>query len=534
MPRSRILTLSACACALLTLLSSSRVSAQLSPAPQNHRVLESAECVAADLASDDFCRDVVSYAIPSTLLQESGLVPPVKDGGELPQALRDNRLDLLSQRAQAEFEMMLGHHVEAVNLRADSPGGVRHTAAAKGLDPNSAKLPDARACEDVLRKYVCQNQFPRCIDDAQYTEPGQPIELHTCYSLCHEVRNTCALAHRLDCVGHHHKLNPLWEQPSEHSLRFDPEYADGQDPYADFWMVDCIDAPPNNWKHLTHYLLYGGPLKWTLFTVAAMVLYTLLAAVMGLNSESQTAVLLKLRQERRVKRAAFDQQMRRAQKKYVRLQEIKTVMLDAQAKEMSENPDAAAAAAAAAAGQEVAAGASPASALSSPRAPSSSPSALSLRDRAAKLAQLDLLLSQLEADIGASYRAMNNERLEEVRADYAAGRVPPTVGEAEIRAYVAGTTDALSVGSIGGAVGEEREAINEEQEMLLREEGGADDDFMDEAEADAASPASSASPSRRSKLGSTTLSSRFEAHSTPMHGEEEGYEEVKQSTQRRR
>lgn len=552
MAKRAMLALSACTAMTMLLLPSIVVSAQLSPAPQNHRVIDG-ECVTAELAPDDFCRDVVTYAIPSTLLQESGLIPPIKEGRDLPQALLDNRLDLLSNRAQAEFELLIGHHLEAANLRADSPGGVRHTAAAKGLDPSTVELPNARACEETLRKYVCQNQFPRCIDDQQYTEPGQPIELHTCYSLCHAVRNTCALAHRLDCVGHHHKLNPLWEQPSEHALRFDPEYADGADPYAEFWMVDCIDAPPNSWKHLTHYLLYGGPAKWTLFTIAAMVLYACIAALMGFNTESQTAVLLKLRQERRAKRAAFDQQIRRFQKKYVRLQEIKTVMLEAQAKEMRENPAAAAAAAAAATGQEVAASAassspaSPASAFSSPRAPVvSSAASTSLRDRAAKLSQLDALLAQLESDIDLAYRAMSNERLEEVRADYAAGRVPPSIGEAEIRAYVAGTTDALSVGSIGGGGPElnedEREAINEEEEMLLRARADNREDYEDDldaassADASAASmalsPASSASPSRVSKLASP--SSRFEAHSTPMDGEEEGYEEVKQTTQRRR
>ena len=551
------LALSACTAMALVPLLPSFVSAQLSPAPQNHRVLDGGECVSPDLAPDDFCAAVVSYPIPSGLLQESGLVPPVKEGREIPQALRENRLDLLSNRAQAEFEMLLGHHIAATNLRADSPGGVRHTAAAKGLDPASVELPDSRACEDTLRRYVCQNQFPRCVDDERYTEPGQPIELHTCYSLCHDVRNTCALAHRLDCAGHHHKLNPLWEQPSEHALRFDPQYSDGQDPYAQFWMVDCIDAPPNSWKHLTHYLLYGGPAKWTLFTIAAMILYSLIAALMGFNTESQTAVLLKLRAERRAKRAAFDAKMRRFQKKYVRLQEIKTIMLDAQAKEMKDNP--AAAEAAAAVGQEVAASASssssspipasPASAFS-PRTPSSIASAaagLSLRDRALKLAQLDELLASLERDIDVAYRAMTSERLEEVRADYAAGRVPATVGEPEIRAYVAGTTDALSLGSLGGraATEEEQEALNEEQEMLLRASADAEEDDADLDLAGAASgaamalsPASSSSlPSRRSSshlAGSPSSSSRFEAHSTPMDGEEEGYEEVKQSTQRRR
>jgi hypothetical protein len=403
---------------------------------QNHRpVSEGAHCVPANLPAGDFCADVVTYPVSSRLLYErveDGVLSPVHRREEHGALLRENRLDLvLTPRAQAEFDMLRAAHEQAGAMAESLPGGSRHRAAAvEGADPDEVAnmpLPGQAECDAVLRRYACQNQFPRCVDDEAYVHEssGRPLQLHTCYALCHEVTQRCHLRQRVDCSAHHARLDPQHTQPSAHELKFDARFKD-IDPTAKFWHVDCIDSPPSRAKHSWSWFVHGGPVMYLAYSAAALVLYALASAAMGLRGESATRVLLRVRRERRHRRALFDAAMRRAQKRFVKLQEIKTALLDAQEADTL-------------ALQDIADG------QGSPGIQAA------LAERASKLAQLDNLLAQLEAHVEAARARMQAARLREVREDVAAGRLQlDAVPAARLREYVqAGAGGPLSLASTG-------------------------------------------------------------------------------------
>jgi hypothetical protein len=403
---------------------------------QNHRpVSEGAHCVPANLPVGDFCADVVSYPVSSRLLYErveDGVLSPVHKHEEHGALLRENRLDLvLTPRAQAEFDMLRAAHEQAGAIAESLPGGSRHRAAAvEGADPDEVAnmpLPGQAECDAVLRRYACQNQFPRCVDNEAYVHEssGRPLQLHTCYALCHEATQRCHLRQRVDCSAHHARLDPQHTQPSAHELKFDARFKD-IDPTAKFWHVDCIDSPPSRVKHSWSWFVHGGPAMYLAYSAAALVLYALASAAMGLRGESATRVLLRVRRERRHRRALFDATMRRAQKRFVKLQEIKTALLDAQEADTLALQDLA-------------------------NGQGSPGIRTALAERASKLVQLDNLLAQLEAHVEAARARMQAARLREVREDVAAGRLQlDAVPAARLREYVqAGAGGPLSLASTG-------------------------------------------------------------------------------------
>jgi len=401
-------------------------------APWNHRpVSEGAVCVAAGLPTGDFCADVVTYPVSSRLLHErveEGVLSPVHRREEHGRLLRENHLEaVLSPRAEAEYDVLRQAHLEQAAVDEALPGGSRFLAAAAGDDPASVAnlpIPGQDECDAVLRRYACQNQYPRCVADEAYLhETGRPIELHTCYALCHEVIQRCHLRHRVNCHVHHARLDPLHVQPSEHVLRFDARFKD-TNPTAKFWHVDCIDSPPSTTKHVSKWLLHGGPALYLMYSVAAIVLYAIASAALGLRGESATKVLLRIRRERRHRRTLYDAAMRRAQRRFVKLQEIKTSLLDAQEADqaaLSELPDGKA----------------------TPRLQAA------MAERKAKLAQLDNLLEQLEAHVQAEQARMHAARLREVREDADAGRLKlDSISPSRVREYVsAGSAGPLSLAS---------------------------------------------------------------------------------------
>ena len=333
--------------------------------PQNHRLVShDGVCTAANFPATDFCASTVTYPISSRLLHASFTTVSPRHNKAHAEIIRENRLEVLSQKAAAHFDLYMNHHLDSHSQQA------RRNGIFSVLDDDHSK------CEDLLQKYLCQNQFPRCFDDVSYV--SHPIQLTTCYSLCHQVRDACHLSHRIDCKTHHAVLNNEWIAPTDHELRFDEKY---HTPWAydEFYQVDCIDSPPSTYKYIYHYLLYGGPGKVSAYTIAALLVYAILSKLFGFGKETTTSVVARLRTIRKAKRIVFENKMRKQQKKYIKLQEIKTVLIDQQTAEQ-ESLD------------------------HSSSASSSSPQQLheiqsSIRDRAAKLQQLDELLSALEEEI---------------------------------------------------------------------------------------------------------------------------------------
>ncbi len=428
-------------------------------APQNHRsVSAGAECVAANLPADDFCADVVTYPVSSHLLHErvkDGVLSPRHRGEEHEQLIRENNLHaVLTPRAHSEYLLLREAHEKQGHIHESLPGNSRHRLANAGADPYTiatAPLPGDEACDAVLRRYVCQNQFPRCApsDDSMY-----PLQLHTCYALCHSVRDLCHLKHMLVCHGHHTMLDPLHEAPTEHQLKFDPRYTEGRDPYAHFWHVDCIDSPPSRSKHVGLWLLHGGPAAYLAYTVGAVVLFAFASRILGVSGETTTRMLLKQRRERRRRRAVYDSVMRRAQKRYAKLQEIKTALVESAEADRT--------------------------ALESRPAGSSTPGLRSaLQERSSKLSQLDNLLAQLEAHVEAERASMTAERIREVREDAELGRIDlATIDRNALRAYLsAGGSGPLSLAALSSA-----SAAREEAALDLAWESQAAEDRLMQAE----------------------------------------------------
>lgn len=394
--RVRRIRLHLTVCALIV-LSSGAATCVLASAPQNHQsVPHDGVCGAAGLVAGDFCFPVVDYPIASTLLKASAIVSP-RHNKEHQKLVDQNEVSLLSHKASKDFDHLLAHHLDA-SARRDS------SLSDPSYEPT---LVDGRhsRCEEVLRKYVCQLQFPRCFDDPAYVDAGKAIHLQPCYSLCHEVRSVCNLAHRIDCRHHHQQLNHAWVTPTEHQLKFEGRYQNS-DPYAEFWRIDCIDQPPSSWKYLLHYLLYDGPGSIALYTVCALLLYGVMSKLLGLSVDSDVAAVSRLRDERMARRVQFEANLRKKRKKYVRMQEIKTIMIEQQAEEEEQLRALSATRSpvdAAAAGDvtSVSMNASPSSDIHS--------LASSIRTRRAKLFELDTLLSDLEVSISEEFRRMRRQ-----------------------------------------------------------------------------------------------------------------------------
>jgi len=395
-------------------------SGWLDVAPSNHRpVPHSGQCEDPDLPETDFCKTVVTYPIASSLIKASKhiLVPKHVD--------RNNtQLHLLSAKAAAEFDVLMDSHLETVRGRAMI----------------GAHEPDTTRCQQLLQRYVCQIQFPRCFDEGEYAE--NPVHLHACYSLCHDVRIACGLQHRLKCESHHHQLNPKYRPPTEHELLTD-ERLRFSDPYAEFHLIDCIDAPPTPWKRVKHYVFYGGPAKYTAVLTAAVTLYAVILTVMGLNKDSTSAAtaaavsIVKRRKERQVKKAEIQVKIRRLQSKYVALDEIRKQLLDDQASEtqllehylqsrslmspMSASASPSSAAASSSLSPSAASHApSPFSPqpLQSPRSPVISQAHIaalqqSIAERASKIAEVDALMQPVERELSREMEAEEIIKIEE-------------------------------------------------------------------------------------------------------------------------
>ena len=252
------------------------------------------------------------------------------------QMIEENRLGVLSAKAERDYHVYLAHHLEAMQTPSLSNLGTKI---------------DHSLCPDLLRKYVCQLQFPRCHDDTTSTTFTRPIQLHVCYSLCHDVRDSCHLHHRIDCRHHHAELNPDYEPPTEHQLRFDPRYQVA-DPFVEFYRIDCIDSPPSGWKYIWHYIWYDGPMTVLLYTLSSIVVYIIISKLMGFNMSSpnrrrkvsETSSRSKTNGSGstptadviRARRVEFDSKMNKYEKRYIKYQEIKTAMLQQQEEEMQQ------------------------------------------------------------------------------------------------------------------------------------------------------------------------------------------------------
>ena len=368
-------------------------------APQNHRSVNGS-CVAANLDADDFCAAVVTYPVSSSLLRTrgaEGLLAPVEAArADHESILQRNDLGaVLSARAAAEYSALLAHHDEAAVVAANLPGGVRHAARARAISRGASEaeaesaaaatpIPRQEQCESLLRRYSCQNQYARCEDRAQYRDAlGRPTELHTCYALCHAVRSTCHLSHRLDCRAHHRRLDPLWEQPSEHALRFDPLHSG--DPYAAFWRVDCTDSPPEPWKHLGLFLLHGGPARYLAYAAAAVIIYAMVSVITGLGGDSPVVAGMRLRRERRAQSAREESLLQRARNKHGKLLQLRTQLLSPRTQVQAQGP---------------------------------------AGERALRIAQVDEAIARLEREVGVMMRAVQERRAKEDEEDVAAGRAP--------------------------------------------------------------------------------------------------------------
>jgi hypothetical protein len=371
----------------------------LATAPQNHKpVPHNGQCMLPTLSPDDFCYSTVTYPIASTLLKANSHLISPRHKKSHKKIIHENRIEVLSKKAHTEFEVYMNHHFESSQAHTN----VRSVMATS--DANFDGDGSHAECERLLTKYVCQIQFPRCYDDPAYVDEDKPIHLHVCYSLCHEVREACGLEHRIDCRLHHPHLNHQYVSPTEHELKYDPRYQN-KDPFAEFWRVDCIESPPSTWKYIFHYLVYGGPGSIAAYTIAALIMYSLIAKIMGLHADSPTATVAKLRQSRAAKRIAFEVKMRKQQKKYIKLQEIKTVMIDQQQQEQDA----------------ITSGQQPQQAGKQTGSPSLTSQQLqqlqvSVREREQKLAQLDALIAEMESEIQLAFlhmqQVLDDERRE--------------------------------------------------------------------------------------------------------------------------
>lgn len=424
-----------CTCTLLLLSLFTLLQPGAASVSQNHRTLPpNARCIPASLPGGDFCAEIVTYPVPSTLLNDSDVLSPRHraDHAELVEA--GGGMEVLSARARSQFDLLLSHRAELVRARA-----AHHPSLGPKDDASEEEAQEA--CEAALRKYLCNLHFPRCFDDPRQTGvDGRALELHVCYSACHAVRDVCGLAHRVDCRTTHSLLDHEWVEPSEHAQRFSEAFRKGQG-YDDFFRVDCVDSPPSGWKYLSDWLVYGGPGRIALYTLSALVLYAILAGLLGLGREPSVGMrLAKIRAERVARRAVLQGKVDKIARRMGKLSEIKRIMMDAQEAEQSELERLQRGASNSTSPSAAAGSSSPSprsvspssSASSSPRlAPAGSRASQriselhsSLREREVKLGQLDRLLDALEGEIVVSQLAAQELEEKEAEEDRRMGLSP--------------------------------------------------------------------------------------------------------------